>query len=339
MEARSVRTLDTRIACLLLIVALPIGVAFCYAATAHAEYPEKPVNLYIAFEAGSTSDIIGRAVAAGAEKYLGGRFVVENKPGGGGTVALTLLANSKPDGYTLCVAPTDSVVNTPLMQKVPFKPLKSFTPILTISATLHSGLIVQNGAPWKTLQDLIDYARKNPGKIKYSTAGVGTGMHAAMEFIANKEKIKWVHIPYKGNTAAITALLGGHVDVCSAGVGFAPFVAENKARVLVSYWKDRAPQFASVPTMRELGYDFVKETIHSLFGPANLPPGVVSKLEMAFAKAMEPPEFKALLDKLDCVAAYQPSREFKPYLEDLWVKTEKIFKEADIIKEPLTQPY
>jgi tripartite-type tricarboxylate transporter receptor subunit TctC len=252
---------------------------------------------------------------------------------------MTLLANSKPDGYTICVVPTDSLVITPLIQKVPFKPLKSFTPILGISATVHAALIVQSNAPWKTLRELIDYARKNPGKIKYSTSGVGTGMHAAMELIANKENIKWVHVPYKGNTAAITALLGGHVDVCSAGVGFAPFIAENKVRALVSYWKDRAPQFPNVPTMRELGYDFIKETVHSIFGPADMPAAIVSKLEMAFTKGTEPPEFKALLEKLDCTMAYYPSKEFKPYLEDLWVRSVRTFKEAGIIKEPLTQPY
>jgi tripartite-type tricarboxylate transporter receptor subunit TctC len=325
--------------CFLLICALSIGICICIPASAVAEYPDKPITLLISFDPGSTTDIIARSLFGGAEKYLGVRLVPENKAGGGGAVALSLVANAKPDGYTICAAPTDSIVYGPLVQKVPFKPLKSFTPILGVSEAAHSALIVRSDSPWKTFNEFIDYAKKNPGKIKYSTSGVGTGMHAAMEYIASKEKIKWVHVPYKAAPAALMALVGGHVDACSAGVGYAPLAADGQIRVFATHGKNRSPQFPNVPTLKELGYDFVKETTHSIVGPAGLPAETLTKLEMAFSKGIETPEFKNTLQKLDCTVANYPSKEFGPYLKDLWVRSERMFKEAGLITEPATQPY
>jgi len=164
-------------------------------------------------------------------------------------------------------------------------------------------------------------------------------MHAAMEYIANKERIKWVHIPYKSAPAALMALVGGHVDACSAGVGYAPLAVEGQIRVFATHGKNRSPQFPNVPTLKELGYDFVKETIHSIIGPAGLPPEVLAKLEGAFTKGMETPEFKVTVEKLDCTIVKYSSKDFVPYLKDLWVRSERMFKEAGLIVEPATQPY
>jgi tripartite-type tricarboxylate transporter receptor subunit TctC len=339
MKERKTKIPGKRFFYLLLMVAFPLGTLVSLPALVKAEYPEKPITFLISFDPGSTTDIIARSLLGGAEKYLRARLAPENKAGGGGAVALALVANAKPDGYTICAAPTDSIVYGPLVQKVPFKPLKSFTPILGVSAAAHSALVVRSDSPWKTFNEFIDYAKKNPGKIKYSTSGVGTGMHAAMEYIANKEKIKWVHIPYKAAPAALMSLMGGHVDACSAGVGYAPFSAEGQIRVFATHGKNRSPQFPNVPTLRELGYDFVKETTHSILGPAGLPPDIVTKLEMAFTKGMDTPEFKVTLEKLDCTVANYPSKEFGPYLKDLWFRSEGMFREAGLITEPATQPY
>lgn len=309
------------------------------AGTARSEFPEKSITILISFDPGSTTDILGRAIGMTSEKYLNTHLIYENRGGGGGTVALGVLSAAKSDGYTIAVVPSDSVVYTPLMQKVPFKPLKSFTPIIGFSAAPHTALIVKPDAPWKSFRELVDYARKNPRKIHYSTAGVGTGMHLAMEYVGNKEGIQWVHIPYKSAAAARTALMGGHVEACSAGAEFVPFARQGLVRVLVTHGEKRSPFFPDVPTMKELGYDFVKETIHSVVGPASLPPDVLKKLEAGFTKGAETPEFIAIRDKLDCLPAYMNSTEYDRYLKDLWVRTEKMFKDAAIIKEPATQPY
>jgi tripartite-type tricarboxylate transporter receptor subunit TctC len=310
-----------------------------FAGVSRSEYPDRPVTLIVSFDAGSTTDLISRTVAIGAEKALGTRLVLENRGGGGGTVAMALLSKAKPDGYTVCTTPTDTIAYTPLMQKVPFTPLRSFTPIIGMTAAANTALIVNKDASWKTFHEFIDFAKKNPGKIKYSTAGVGTGMHAAMEYVGNKEGIKWTHIPFKSAAASRTAMMGGHVDACSAGAEFVPFARDGLVRVLATHGEKRSLQFPNVPTLKELGYDFTKETIHSIFGPANLPPEILQKLEMAFTKGTETPEFKALIEKLDCTTAYLNSKDLERYLKDLWVRAEKMFKDASIIKEAATQPY
>jgi tripartite-type tricarboxylate transporter receptor subunit TctC len=310
-----------------------------FAGISCAAFPDKPITLIVPFDPGSTSDLIGRTLAAGAEKALGARLVVENHGGGGGTVGMAILANAAPDGYTVAVGPSDVVAHNPIMLKVPYKPLKSFTPVIAMDAVANTALIVNKDAPWKTFQEFIDYAKKNPGKIKYSTMGVGSALHAAMEFIAKKDGIKWTHVPYKAASQARIAMMGGHVDVCSAGAEFVPFAKEGVIRVLVVHGEKRSPQFPDVPNLKELGYDFTKETLHCVFAPANLPPEILQKLEAGFTKAMETPEFKGLIEKVDCSINYLNSKDLTKYLTDLWPRTVKMLVDADIIKESATPPY
>ena len=320
-------------------IALVLVQTLFFAGVARSEFPDKPITVLVSFDPGSTTDLIVRTLAIGAEKALGQRLVFENRGGGGGTVAMAVLANAKPDGYTVCTAPSDVVNYNPLVIKVTYKPLKSFTPIIGMAAAPNTALIVNKDAPWKTFQEFMDFAKKNPGKIKYSSSGVGTGMHAAMEYIAKKDGIKWTHIPFKSAAAARTALMGGHVDACSAGAEFIPFARDGQVRPLVSHGEKRSPQFPNVPTMKELGYDFTKETIFSMFGPANLPPDVLGKLEAGFKKGTETPEFKMLIEKIDCTPAYYSSKDLDRLTKELWVRAEKTFKDAGIIKEPATAPY
>ncbi len=309
------------------------------AGVAHPEYPDRPITVISSVDTSSPQDMILRALVPGTEKQLGKSMVIENKGGGASTVGLAILATAKPDGYTLCCAPNVAVANTPLMQKVPYKPLSSFTPILGFASSENSALLVKSDAPWKTFKELLEYARKNPGKVKYSSSGVGSGMHVAMEYIAHKEGIKWVHIPYKGTGAARLALLGGHVDACSSGVDWPPFVESGQLRVLVTHGHARMAKFSNTPTMKELGYGFASETIHSIFGPANLPPDIAAKLEAAFSKGMETAEFKKSEESLYYTPIHLNSKEYAQHLKEFWVTSEKVFKEIGIIKEAATQPY
>ncbi len=322
-----------RIASLMAVVALVL-----FGGTVRAEYPDRSITIVVGFDPGAATDITTRVLAAGAEKSLGKPFVIENRGGGGGTVALALVANAKPDGYTLAASPNVAIVDTPLMQKVPFKPLKSFTPILGHSAAEDTGLVVKSDAPWKTFKEFIDYAKKNPGKVKYSSAGVGTGMHVAMEVIARKEGIAWVHVPYKGAAPALTAVLGGHVDACSAGIGYQPQVQSGAIRLLATHGTKRSADFPNVPTLKELGYDFYNDTVHAIQGPAGLPQDVAKKLEEVFSKAMETAEFKAAQKKLYLNPVHYVGKEYEQHLKEKWTQTEKLFKEIGIIKEAATQP-
>jgi tripartite-type tricarboxylate transporter receptor subunit TctC len=304
-----------------------------------AEYPERPVTVFVGMAPGGATDLLIRALAPATGAALGKQLLVENKDGGGGAVALGLVANAKPDGYTLFGGQNVSIVDTPLMQKVTFKPLKSFTPIAVLAASEHTALLVKSDSPWKTFKEFIDYAKKNPGKVKYSSAGIGSGMHVAMEVIAHKDGINWVHVPFKGTAPSRTALLGGHVDACSSGIDWPPFVQSGQLRVLATHGDKRSPFFPDVPTLKELGYGFVSETTHTIVGPAGLPPDVVKKLETAFKKGTEAPEFKMAQAKLYLTPAFMGSKEYEQHLKDKWTKTEKMFKEMGIIKEPATQPY
>jgi tripartite-type tricarboxylate transporter receptor subunit TctC len=315
-----------------------INMAF-FTGVARSEYPERAITIIVGFDPGGTIDLLTRAIAIGVSSYLKQPVVVENKAGGGGTVALGVVATAKPDGYTLCTIQNASIVDTSLMQKVPFKPLKSFTPITVFACSEHSGLLVNNDAPWRTFKEFIDYAKQNPGKIKYATSGVGTGMHVAMEVVARQEGIKWVHVPYKTSVTARTAVMGKHLDAVSSGTDWPPFVQSGHLRVLATHGGTRSPHFPDIPTFKELGYNFVSDTLHCVVGPAGLPPEVGEKLETAFRKGMETPEFKATMEKIYMSPAYLNSKEYGRSLQERWARLEKMFKEIGIIKEAATEPY
>jgi tripartite-type tricarboxylate transporter receptor subunit TctC len=329
-----------RIRTTVIFILIVVSVYVHWAASpALAEFPDRPVHVLVSFAAGGSSDMSFRALAVGAEKYLGQPIIVENKGGGGGTLALANIANAKPDGYTLCQAASTGIVRAPQMQKVPYKPLKSFTPIMAYVGAHNSGLVVKSDAAWKTMKEFLEYAKQNPGKIKYGTPGVGSAPHHAMEFLAHKEGIKWVHVPYTGSAPAMMGVLGGHINAGSVGPEWVPFAQAGQFRVLGTHEYKRSAAFPDIPTFKELGYDFVNETVFSVFGPAGLPPDVVTKLENAFTEGMETPEFKSVMEKLNLIPAYYNSKDYELFLKDLWVKMEKSLKETGVIKEVATQPH
>jgi tripartite-type tricarboxylate transporter receptor subunit TctC len=325
----------------LFVFALAVSLAtagFLCASNAKAEYPERPITMLVAFSPGGSMDIAIRTISASAEKYLGKPIAVDNRGGGGGTVAPAVVANAKPDGYTLCGATTSGLIRAPLMQKVTFKPLRSFTPIIGF-ATPQNAIIVAKDSSFKNLKELLDYAKKNPNKIKYSTTGPGSSQHHQMELLAHDLGIKWIHVPYKGTQDAITALLGGHVDVCSAGPEWVPAKRSELVRVLAVSQEKRSPNFPEIPTLKELGYPTIDEVIFSIVGPAGMSPQVVHKLESAFARAMDSQEFKNMTQKLDLIPVCYKSTAYEQYLKMFWARCEKTMKETGIIKEAATSPY
>jgi len=320
----------------LILVALAITLCFT---PAWAEFPERPITILVGFGPGGTIDLITRALATKASGILNQQVIVENRGGGGGSVALGVVAAAKPDGYTLCTMQNASIVDTALLQKVPYRPLASFTPILAFAASDHSALLVAKDAPWRTMKEFVDFAKQNPGKIKYGTSGVGTGMHVAMEMLAKQEKINWVHIPYKTSVDVRTAALGKHIDAVSSGTDWVPFVKSGDLRVLGTHGAKRCPQSPDVPTFKEMGYLYVSEILHCAVGPAGMPADVVAKLEAAFTKAMESTEFNTVRDNVFLSPAYMSGKDYAQSLKERWAKMEEIYKEIGLIKEPATQPY
>jgi tripartite-type tricarboxylate transporter receptor subunit TctC len=332
LEARNARS--TVLSLLFAAIAL-----LFFAESARSEFPERGVTFLVGMEAGGLTDLITRALAIGTASALKQPVMVENRAGGGGGIAAGVVAAAKPDGYTLAVIQNVTIVDLALMQKVPYKPLKSFTPVTAFSCSDNSALLVNNDSPWKTFGEFIRYAKDNPGKIKWSVSGLGTGMHVAMEVIAKRDGIKWVCVPQKGGPGARTALMGKHVDACSYGADWPIYTQEGTFRVLVTHGRTRSTYAPNVPTLLELGYNFMNNTLHSVVGPAGLPVDVVAKLEAAIAKGMETPEFKTTMEKLYLSPAHYNSKDYTRSIEERWDTMEKLFKEVGMIKEAATQPY
>ena len=200
-----------------------------------AAFPDKPITMYVAFAAGGTTDITARALAQGIEKRLGVPVAVENKGGGGATVANSLLASKKPDGYSLLATSTGSITVRPLLVKLAYT-ATSFRVLMQY--TLYVGsLTVRTDAPWKNINEFIDYAQKNPG-LTYSSSGPHTQQQVAVESFAMCKNLKFKHVPTKGGSTANTALLGGHVDFVAGSGSHLPLVEQGAFRELLIFHRD-----------------------------------------------------------------------------------------------------
>ena len=203
----------------LLIILLSMALLiFVRGETLADTFPSKPINLWVGWGAGSGTDISQRAIATIASKTLNQPILVSNVTGGGGTLVLGRLKAEKPDGYTIANTSSATLGRIPHLQPVPYNaqdPLKDFIPIMSYSYYLY-GLAVKSDSPWKTFEEVLAYARQNPGKFTYATAGVGVTQHITMERIAMKEGIKWSMVPFKSGAETATACLGGHVNAVAA---------------------------------------------------------------------------------------------------------------------------
>ena len=302
-----------------------------------AAYPERPITILAGFAPGGSLDLSARALARALENVLGQRVVIENKTGGTGTVALASLLAQNSDGYTLCATPSSVLIRVPQMQKVPFKSLKNFRPLIGYAAP-PLGIVVNTDAPWKTLKDLVADSLSHPGKIKYATTGVGSTTHAAVEEIAVKEKVRMIHVPFKGGTEALTALLGGHVEFGALTSEFIPSVKAGQTRLLATAGDSRSPKFAAVPTLKELGYDFVSDAVYAIVCPSSLSPDIVKQLEAAFAKAAKNEQYMTILDNLDLVPLSYDGMKFEYFLKVNWKKINTHLIAAGLIREAATSP-
>ena len=294
------------------------------------EFPTKPINLIIGKAPGLSPDISSRFLASKAEKILGQPFVITNNGGGGGSVAYGIIAKAKPDGYHLVSDLSTSLVRIPHFRSVPYK-LDDFAPIMSFGA-IQSGLVVRTDSPWKTLKEFVDYAKKNPGKVTYASTGVGGAPHHAMEFIGKQEGgISWTHVPFSGDP--MVALLGGHVTAYSGGTVFIPHVKAGSFRILVTHGEKRLKSFPEVPTLRELGYNFVNETMFLVVAPKGTPLPIVKKLEEALRKSMDEPGFVRHMEELENVIAFRNAEDTKNYLEDAYDRIGKLTKELKIPSE------
>jgi len=276
------------------------------------EFPARPVTLIVPWSAGGTTDVGMRALATATEKHLGQPIVVENRPGGSGTLGPgQMAATAKPDGYTVTQIPI-TIFRFPFMQKTSFDPATDFTYIIGVSGYTF-GVVVKDDAPWKTFQELVADARANPGKINYGSPGTGTSLHIAMEQIAKRQGIKWTHIPFKGNSEAMNALLGGHIDAVADSSGWAQLVNAGQLRLLVTWGAVRTKNWPNVPTLRDIGIDLVANSPFGIAGPKGMDAKVVKVLHDAFKKGLEEPSYAEAMAKLDQEQFYLSSDDYRRF--------------------------
>jgi tripartite-type tricarboxylate transporter receptor subunit TctC len=293
---------------------LAVGFAFaaCAAGAQAQGFPARPVTLIVPWAAGGTTDIGMRALASATEKHLGQSIVVENRPGGSGTLGPgQMAATAKPDGYTLAQLPI-TVFRLPFMTKTTFDPAKDFSYVIGVSGYTF-GVVVKNDAPWKTFPELLVEAKANPGKINYGTPGAGTSLHITMEQIAKGQGIKWTHVPYKGNAETNTAVLGGHIHAVADSSGWAQLVNMGQLRLLVTWGAGRTRNWPTVPTLKEVGIDMVSNSPFGIGGPRGIEPSVVKVLHDAFKKGMEEPPYAEAMAKLDMEPFYLSSENYAKF--------------------------
>jgi tripartite-type tricarboxylate transporter receptor subunit TctC len=301
-------------------VAAAATVAFPALAQAQA-FPAKPIKLICPWPAGGSSDAVMRALAESAGKALGGQMIVENKPGASGMLGPNELVRAAPDGYTLSQI-TIGVARLPHMQKMQFDPLKDFTYIACLTGYTF-GVVVKADSPIKTIKDLVDFAKANPGKFTYGSTGNGTTPHLAFAEFASKAKIDVTHVPFKGSTDGLQAVLGGHVMSHSDATGWAPQVEAGTMRLLATYGSKRTKRWPNVPTLNELGYDTVSDSPFGIGAPKGMDPAVVKKLHDAFRSTLQDPAVLASFDKYDQSVIYMGTEEYTKFIRDTY-QSEKV---------------
>lgn len=267
-----------------------------------ADFPTRPLRVIVPYGPGGVDGQM-RLLEPYFTKLLGQPVVVENRDGAGGAIGTKLVKDSPPDGYTLLYAGTQALAILPYMRKVPFA-MEDFVPIGNATGTALA-VAVRADAPYRTFAEMIAYAKQNPGKIRFGTAGAGTATHMIPEAIQFETGTTFTHVPYRGVGAAVTAMLGGFVDLV---VGFpavlVPHAEAGKFRILATTGRVRSEFVPNVPTLREAGLTIVEETRMSLFAPAGVPDDVTRRLQEAFAAAVKSPEFAAAMKKTSTTVLY-----------------------------------
>ena len=313
------------------VLALPSSAAIISSSWAQDKFPSKPITLIAPWPTGGSSDAVMRAFAESAGRALGGTIVIENNPGVGGTLGATAMMQAKPDGYTLTQLPL-GVYRLPHMQKMAYDPVKDLTHIVCLTGYTF-GLAATADAPYKTLKEMVAYAKANPGKVSYGHTGTGTTPHLAIEEFAGKAGIDLVDIPYKGSAEIMQAILGGHIPLMSGTTEFAPHVKSGKLRLLATLGRERNKAFADIPTVKESGWDTITESPFGIGGPKNMDPVVVKILHDAFKKTLDDARMQETLDKFYQPTIYMNTADYTAYAARTFIKEKTTIERLGLAKK------
>jgi tripartite-type tricarboxylate transporter receptor subunit TctC len=301
------------------------------AQTTTMSYPTKPIRLVVPFPAGGATDIFARTLSQKLAEKIGSAVVVENKPGAGGTLGSDLVAKSPADGYTLLLATSSThSIGPNLNPKMPYDAVRDFTPIAQVG-NAPSIMLVPNSSPAKTIQEWIDYAKKNPGRLNYASSGNGTIVQLTAELFKAQAGLFVVHIPYKGTALAMPDLISGKIDVLfdSLPTGL-PHVKDGRLRALGVTSAQRTSMAPGLPAISEVLPGYESNTWFGLFGPAGVRPEIVNRVNAAALQALADPEVKDKLLRLGIEPIGTSPAQFGTMLASESAKWKKIISERKI---------
>ena len=309
------------------VFALVVALGFAFTLPAAGQgFPSKPIKMIVPLAAAGTGDTLARAVGEEMSKELGQPVVIENKPGAGGLVGTEMVANAPADGYTLLAVSPSHVINPALYAKKTYDPLKSFEPI-TVMANTHQVIVAHSSVPVKDLKELIAYAKANPGKLNYGSAGTGSATHLNMELFRSMAGIDIVHVPYKGSTQARQDVLAGQVQLAMDGLlPVQPLIKDGRLKAMGITSSKRAQSNPEIPIIGEVVPGYASDTWYGILVPAGTPKDVIAKLHGAAVKALNSPAVKDRLNKLGAETVGNSPEEFRKLLETeqkLWAKVVK----------------
>ena len=299
-------------------------------AAAQGAFPSKTITIIVPFAAGGTTDILARVVAQGMGAELGQPVVVDNRAGAGGNIGGQLAARAPADGYTLFMGTVGThAINAALYKKMPFDPIKDFAP-LTRVANVPNLLVANPAQPFKTVQELIAYAKAHPGKINFGSSGSGSSIHLSGELFKSMAKVDMQHVPYKGSAPAVTDLLGNQIAIMFDNMPSAiQHVRSGKLRAIAVTTAKRSPELPDVPTIAEAGVPGYEATSwFGMFAPAGTPAPVVAKLNATIVKVLAMPDIKKKLAEQGAEAAGETPEQFAAFIQKESVKWGKVVKES-----------
>ena len=313
--------MNKALACLLVAVTAVLGTALGPATAQEPGYPSRPVRIIVAFPVGGLLDTVSRIVGDKLTMVLGQQFIIESRPGAGGTLATAAVARAEPDGYTLMMINDNHAVNPSVFKNIPYDSVKDFAPIGFVGSA-PMALSANARLPVRTVQDLIELARQQPGKISYASVGIGSASHLAGELFAAKAGVRMLHVPFRGGAPAINDLVAGHVDTMfvTAVVG-GQHMKTGALTPLALAASARFETLPEVPTMAEAGYPLEAAYWFGLAAPAGTPPAVLAKLESALTQVLAMPDLRKRMTEMGAVVTPLGSRQFGDYIRtemDKW---------------------
>ena len=312
----------------LLAGALPL--AHAQAQAPAPAYPNRPIRAVVPLAPGGGTDTVARLVAAKLGEGLGQQIVVDNRGGGGGILGTDIVAKATPDGYTLLVGSiTTNAVNPALYKKLPYDHIRDFAPISMIG-TVPNVLVVHASVPARSVKEFIAYAKANPGKINYGSAGIGSAPHLSMELIKSMSGINMVHVPYKGAGAALADVLGGQLQaLCSSLAGLLPHIKSGRVRALGVTTSKRNAQLPEVPTLSEAGIPGYEVVIwYALFTQAKTPKPIVARLNAETVKALNSADLKERLTLQGLDVTPSTADELQAFVKSETLKWAKVAKDS-----------